>query len=487
MYWWTMRSPFSSIWGLSGLSVWPGAALPIAPVADLPVDPVLRFHAEYSSVTLDGNDRVTSASDLMGTQNADLPSGEEGPLQVIDLAGNKQWRFDGGQILNLGTGFSGASQSLTVFAVGRNLTGVSASSNNIFSLGSREAGTQANSNGPALATRVVFGEGRTLQCGNKFSFATTENEEYFAVGAQKQVIATSAGSTGCFMLVNDKRTSGLAAPYSVSTTGAEIGRYSNSATEYGTFFLYELVVFDRQLTTTEADAVSAALMGAHNITTFTNQFITEGDSISQGTSGTFGNDSPIVILSEPGRGLIPADWRVANQAKSGDKISSMIARSAENGWFTSDDRKLSGRNVLAYEIGRNDWSTRPAADEVADMVSYLNAPATGLLQRGWEIRPMVNIGTGAGAETVVQNQRTLMTAPQFLVDLDAELGGTYDGKVTIVPTYIIENDLDGQIFFTFPPNPDYIAGDNTHPNQIGAEIRLTGGSTPEYGIAFGLV
>lgn len=456
-----------------------------APLATLPVAPVLRFHPEHSTVTLDSG-RVTAVSDLAGTQDANLPSGEQGPLEATDLAGNKFWRFDGGQMLNIGTGFTGSSRSMTVIAVCRGPS--QGSTNHIFGLGSRELATQVNSLNTQLHGRFVIGTGRTVACANRQASSTVTNAEYFAVGAQKQVIGTSSGSGGVFMHVNEKPTSNITAVQSVvDINGAEIGRYANSATSYGTFMLYELIVWDRQLTNAEMLATCEALMAAHNVVAFTNQFVTEGDSISAGTTVTAGNDAPVMVLSEPGRGLIPGDWRVGNQAISGDTIEDMQSRADANGFYTSADRVLPGRNVLAFEIGRNNWDTDTAAQVVAKIVAYLNTATTGMLQRGWEVRPMVNIGTGTGFDPVPQDQRALLLSSGFLDDLDANTGDTFDGKVKVVSTHLIEDGAAGQVFFTFPPNPDYIAGDGTHPNQLGARIRLDGGTTPQYGIAYELI
>lgn len=32
----------------------------------------------------------------------------------------------------------------------------------------------------------------------------------------------------------------------------------------------------------------------------------------------------------------------------------------------------------------------------------------------------------------------------------------------------------------------YYAGDSTHPSVLGAEVRVSGGDTPQYGVAAGL-
>ena len=168
-----------------------------------------------------------------------------------------------------------------------------------------------------------------------------------------------------------------------------------------------------------------------------------------------------------------------NKGTSGNRVADLvIKRDANHSW---SDQILPGRNVMAFEIGRNDWSQFTAAEHYANVVNYLNTPTTGVLQRGWEARVMANIASSPGLMTKTIAHRAAIRDPQFLTDVGAS------GQVSIISTDLIE--LAGETRFedaSDAADTAYYAGDNTHPSLLGAEIRMTGGDTPQYGVAAGL-
>ena len=79
-----------------------------------------------------------------------------------------------------------------------------------------------------------------------------------------------------------------------------------------------------------------------------------------------------------------------------------------------------------------------------------------------------------------------MTSSTFLDDCDANTGDTYDGKVSLVRADLVEHG-GGTVFFNTADagDTDYYL-DTTHLTVLGEEVRATGGTTPQYGIAYGL-
>ena len=282
----------------------------------------------------------------------------------------------------------------------------------------------------------------------------------------------------------------MAAAYSASgIAGAEIGRYAwspGAAGSWGVFDLYEMVVYDRTLTEPEALSVSQALMEAHEVAPITNQLVLEGDSITQGTGDVTEALSCAAILTEPGTAHVPPGWRVTNLGQSGNRIADLVTkRDAVNGWAT---QVLPGKNVLAFEIGRNDWPAGVTAAQLySSVVAYLNTASTGVLPRGWHVRAMANIASSPALMPQIEAHRSALRAPQFLADTQAQTGGAFAGRVSIVATDLIAHN--GAARFadaSAAANTAYYAGDSTHPSLLGAKVRVTGGDTPAYGVAAGL-
>lgn len=452
---------------------------PMGP-ATLPFDPTARWHPGHSTVVTNA-DRVVSASDLRGLANVSEGAAGIGPKAMTDALGQKFWRFEGAEFLNVAAGLVCDSRDVTVLMVGR-VPRHPASNNRYLSLGNRAQGSHVNTLGDALGSRVYARSAGHLQSFGKIGYTASTDAEWMVPGAQMQVIGAATSGSGTRLLLNERFADVAVAYNRTGVSGAEIGRYAwspGSSGNWGVFDLYEMVVYAPGLSYADAQTVSAALMQAHTIAPVTNQLVLEGDSIMQGTGDVTHHLSAAAILTEPGMERIPAGWRVINKGTSGNQVSDLVLkRDANNSWA---DQILPGRNVMAFEIGRNDWSGHTAAEHYANVVAYLNTPTTGVLQKGWEARVMANIATAPGLMTKTIAHRAALRDAQFLTDV----GST--GQVSIISTDLIAHN--GQTRFedaTDAADTTYYAGDNTHPNLLGAEIRLTGGDTPQYGVTVGL-
>lgn len=465
-----------------------GAGAPAGPIGPtgptgptpLPVTPSARWHPGFSQVTT-ANGRVTAASDLAGLAGVTEGAAGAGPFALTDGLNQKFWRFEGAEYLNVAADLVTASRDMSVFMVGR-VPRHPASLNRYFAIGNRAQGTQLNTLGSALGSRIYARSAGHLHAFGKIGYTAPSGAEWMVPGAQMQVMGAATSATGTRLFLNE-HSADVAVPYArTGVVGAEIGRYPwspGNAGSWGVFDLYEMVVFSPGLSHADALAVSQALMAAHNVAPITNQLVLEGDSIMQGTGAVTPALSPAALLTEPGADHMPTGWRVINKGSSGNRVSDLVLRrDASNGWV---DQQLPGRNVMAFEIGRNDWSNNTAAQHYSNVVDYLSAAGSGVLPRGWEARVMINIATAPSFMAQTTAYRAALRAPQFLSDVGAT------GQVSIIETDLIEHA--GQRRFetsTQALDTTYYAGDSTHPNVLGAQIRMTGGDTPQYGVAVGL-
>lgn len=457
-----------------------GPTGPTGPAA-LPVTATTRWHPAFSQVTT-ADGRVTAASDLSGLAAVSEGAAGAGPLAMTDGQGQPFWRFQGSEYLNVAAGLVTDSRDMSVFMVGR-VGRHPASYNRYFATGNQAQGTQVNTLGGALGSRIYARSAGHLQSFNKIGYTAATGAEWMVPGAQKQIMGAATSATGTRLFLNE-RSADVAVPFArTGVVGAEIGRYpwapGNPGT-WGVFDLYEMVVFSPGLSHADALAVSQALMQAHTVVPITNQLVLEGDSITQGTGPVIAPLSAAAILTEPGAGHIPADWRVINKGSSGNRVSHLVQRrDAANSWV---DQVLPGRNVMAFEIGRNDWGSTTAAQHYTNVVDYLSTPVSGIVPRGWEARAMANIASAPAFMPKTEAYRAALRDPQFLTDV-----GGATGQVSVVSTDLIEH-AGARRFETADQAADntYYAGDSTHPNLLGAEIRITGGDTPQYGVAAGL-
>lgn len=464
---------------------------PMAPTyAALPVTPAARWHPAGSTVSVAGG-KVTAATDMMGLADVMEGGAGIGPQAMVDGTGRPFWRFEGDAYLTVAQSLMLSTQDCGVFFVGR----FHKVSNKcpIFSLGSQAGGNGTNTLGAAFEASSLS-LGAPMLRGFSYPRDASEPEaEWMVAGSQMQVAGMTgrAAADGGTRLWMNERSSSVQQPFPVvDVQGAEIGRYSGNpenSGRWGTFDLYELVVYDHFLTDAEGDAISMALQTHYSIPAVSHQLVLEGDSIMQGTGSVTSGLAANMILTEPGTTWLTPDWRVVNMGASGNKISNLVSkRDAAGSWA---HLQLPGRNVVAFEIGRNDLSSsmHTAQDHYTNVVQYLVEANTGLLPLQWEARVMSNIATSVSIQPKVEEFRALLRDTQFYNDTQSNAGQSYEGLVTLIETDLIMHV--GQTVFatsTDAANTSYYAGDVTHPSLLGAQVRATGGDTPQFGIAAGL-
>lgn len=458
----------------------------------LPTAPTVRYHPGFSMITVGGDGRVLSASDLMALAGATATAGN-GPLQLTDALGRKYWRFSSAQWMTVAnTLASQSSQSIAIFAVGR-FFGLSPGG--IYSLGVN--GVNAGNTGGAMAR--IFGDGQGTAA---VPYAATRTAGVSArapllVGCQMQVIGCVGRSTGngnARVYVNKNGVSSGGAPTSAGLIdGGEIGRYSSTpANSYLSADIYEIVIYKGTLTDGQADAIAASLSDGYGIPALTHSVAIGGDSIGQG-QGTAAVANIYGMLTEPGgTAALPMTTRVLCEAIPGSGFTKAAhlnptTRRDTAGSVFDAALQLSGDvPELLIQIGRNDWSNTPGSEAAsadstyASLVAYLNTASTGVLQRGWRVVYGVNI-VAQGLQVGNDAYRTRIRAAQFLTDCLAGSGDAYDGRlvradlaaITVGGATLFNNGLDWQSATYFQ--------DGTHPTTLGNQMMLTGGDTPANG------
>jgi len=460
---------------------------PTGPV-DLPFAPTTRWHPEHSDITL-AEGRVVAASDLSGLADVSEGAAGIGPRAMTDGNGKRFWRFEGDAFLNVASGLVSNSRDMSVFMVGR-VPRHPTSWNRYFSIGNRAQGSQINTGNAPLESRIVGQSAGHLSSFGKNAYTAASGAEWMVPGAQMQVMGSVTSAAGSRLFMNERFVD-VATPYAnTGIVGGEIGRYAwspGSSGNWGVFDLYEMVVFSPALTHTEGLSVSQTLMQAHGIVPVQNQLVLEGDSIMQGTDEVTPHLSAAALLTDPGASLVGPEWRVFNKATSGNQVSDLeIKRDTAHSW---SQQILPGQNVLAFEIGRNDFAvgSQSAAQHYANVVTYLNTADKGVLQRGWTVRAMANIAGSPNHMPKITQYRDAIRSSAFLTDTASGTGQPFDGKVSVVSTDLITHNGE-PVFLDVDDaaNTTYYVGDSTHPGILGAQIRVTGGDTPEHGIAAGL-
>lgn len=466
-----------------------GPVTAAAAPASLPVTPAARWHPGFSTVT-ESAGRVVSASDLQGLAGLTEGGPGLGPRALTDAQGRRFWRFEGAQFLNVAGTLAGLSnRAVAVFMVGR--AHRAAALNPMFSLGNVAAGTTVNTAGPSLDAATLSSSAPFLRSHARAGSLDAANGMWMVPGSQMQVLGAVSRTTangGTRLWLNGRfADAGQNTVLASSATGAEIGRHAfnpGASGNWGQFDLYEMIVYSTGLTNAEGQAVADALVAAYAIPAVTNQLVLEGDSITQGTGLVIGGASGGMVLSEPGAGRLPAGWRVVNMGTAGATVATLTTRrDAANGWASMT---LPGQNVVAFEIGRNDFGT--AAAHYANVTAWLNTATTGVLQRGWTVRQMANIASSSVLQPQIEAYRALIRNAQYLTDTQTNAGGAFAGRLSVVSTDLIEDGPGNPVFLTSTDAADttYYVGDNTHPTVLGALLRITGGSTPAYAVAAGL-
>ena len=463
----------------------------------LPTTPSVRYHAAVSSITLGGDGRVTSISDIMALADASGSSGN-GPKVGTDPLGRKylDFNFDpngaGQHWLTIATTLANvSSQACAVFAVGRFF---SQQSGAVFSIG-QNGNSPPNTGGPLMQ---CTGPGAGLQQ-RPYAGPNTAGSQSTKIGTQLCVVGSAGRTVGnggvrVWMNRNGRSPTTPVALTAGTGQGAEIGRNSNSPS--GTFLnahIYELIVFNFNLTDSQGDAIATALADGWGIPDIVHDVVVEGDSISAGV-----DDRGIARwLSEPSLGL-PATTRVVMSARSGSGFTKSTTQSP------TYRRDLAGSCLdlatyrtpgdvpsLTIQIGRNDITNDATADTAYNsLVAYLNTTTTGVLQRGFKVVVGANIAEGStlGITSSVLRLRNKILAAQFLVDCNAGPGQTYYGRLRVANLPGITSGVKGTVFndLADTTDTDIYQSDGLHPWETGEQLEVYGGDTPENGYKYAL-
>ncbi len=445
--------------------------------------PAFLYHPATENVTKSGEDITTVA----GQSSPDLATSGTGPQEIIDALGRKCWRFEGSDWLDLPLTFTSTPRAMTVFVAGRQHQ--RANNVHFFSQSYEADGVSvANTLGSFLNSYGSSGRAPFIRSSNRTT-ANLPGKEWMALGSQLSVFGVSSRSTtngGCRFFANEHSVDADQNPSTLSgCSGGRIGGYLRSNGSTNGFDLYCMVAFNGELTDVQADAISALLVNHYEIAPLTRQIILEGDSIVDGIDEVTSGYNLAMAMTEPGNDLLPSDCRVINMGISGAQTANLISRrDAAQGWPNTILPGGSDRNILAGQIGRNDYAAGGKSDtQIRDeIVGYLNQPGSGVFARGFDVRWAVNIANGN--MSVLGPLRDLLRDSTFFTLNQADDGSANTGRLAIIDLAAIETPAGSRRFdlplHTFDETY-YQNGDTTHPNITGTALMASGGSTPQYG------
>jgi hypothetical protein len=521
-----------------------GGAAPVAGAnaTTFATAPTCHFHpnAQQASVTKSG-DIITACPDLRGLaalSGLSSIGAVVGPTEMTDLLGRKFWRFNGPQYALLENTLNAiANRGYMIAMVAR----VPHCRNTVPFANFRYAAytndttnTVANGSIGCLRATVTSSSAMGLTSSSPTALSNVTDGWKALPGAQMQVIAVASRTTangGIRYYINNDTVDVAQATTSVTGYVGLVlhgaGTASNSAavtTQSNTAYdVYELAFWRGELNNAASDPCIAAMVSNFAIPATTQQYLIEGDSISDGIATTLPTSPAFsgnvaVWLTEPGAELVSPGTRVLNNAISGSQATTIAnsittrrdAANSHANWLIPGGPS---KNKCIIQIGRNDIRDVANAQKnsgalYTDVVSIWNATTVGYLQRGWSGVQVANIAATTAAVTVnisppgedtlqkrVEGFRTLIADvanktpnPTFLTDTLTNAGQAYDGLLTVLHTYAISQG--GNEWFldavqttdyanAVPPGP--YDSDATHLVAEGCRLMATGGDTPQFG------
>jgi hypothetical protein len=456
--------------------------------SSLGLSQLFLYHPHTDTVGKTGA-QVTTVTGAGGSPN--LTTSGTGPDEVTYANGLKAWRFEDTDWLDLPTSFASSTRSLTVIMVGR--MHKSQTTVNFFGHSFQSDGvTVANTLGGFMSCAVNTNSAPFLKCGGIYTHTDAANAKFGVMGSQVSVVGVASRTTangGCrwFNSGNTMTTAQIGTSI-VGAKGGRIGGYLNSNGSTNGFDLLCMVAFDGELTNTQFDNACALLMSHYSVSTFTKNYVIEGDSIDDGITLVTSGSTVSMAITEPGLGLIPADVRVLNMAKSGSQViaaaqNMTTRRDATNGWPAILVSGGSTNNRLFYQIGRNDSAAGGLNEtQIRDRIVTFNSEVTtGMFARGWNVTVGVNIANGSMA--VIGPLRTLIRDATFMTLHDAQAGGANDGRLATLELPFIEYAGARRFDLSTDTADTTYYQDTTHPGILGTAVMGTGGTTPQYGIA----
>ena len=448
-----------------------------------------------------------------------------GPVQMTDALGRKFWRFSSGQYLLINNALNALNmRQMMVFAVWRVAKVTRGTDFALLSLRysayTDDTTNTAQTNGYILRGNAATStsEAARLKSGTVDSYANGIGG-HFIPGAQIHVAGfnsrTTANGGGRFYI--NERTNDVAQTSLTATNGTGMiigGKATTSNAVTGTtdncYDLYELAIWKGIYTNAQSDTASAEMVANWGIQAITGQIIMTGDSITEciDTSSTvvIPQDGIAHKLAAPGAGYIPANFRVINIGIAGSALDTYSGAITGVDLDTQRDDTSSGfqmvysggaaNNIVTVNVGINDMRSsvgnQTAAQHYARFVTLLNTGTTGYLQRGFKVVAVTptSISGDATGQSRISAFRDLLINPttdvivsQFLTDVLANVGQTYDGLVSVLPISKITYASSGTIFADATDAGDtaYYATDGTHHTPLAMTLMVEGGSTPTYG------
>lgn len=445
-----------------------------------------------------------------------------GPVQMTDALGRKFWRFTGSSALIIANALNALNmRQMMVFAVWRVAKVTRGTDFALLSLRysayTNETTNTAQTNGYILRGNAATStsEAARLKSGTVDSYANGIGG-HFIPGAQIHVAGFNSRTTGGRFYINE-RTNDVAQTSLTATNGTGMiigGKATTSNAVTGTtdncYDLYELAIWKGTYTNAQSDTASAEMVANWGIQAITGQIIMTGDSITEciDTSSTvvIPQDGIAHKLAAPGAGYIPANFRVINIGIAGSALDTYSGAITGVDLDTQRDDTSSGfqmvysggaaNNIVTVNVGINDMRSsvgnQTAAQHYARFVTLLNTGTTGYLQRGFKVVAVTptSISGDATGQSRISAFRDLLINPttdvivsQFLTDVLANVGQTYDGLVSVLPISKITYASSGTIFAdaTDAGDTTYYATDGTHHTPLAMTLMVEGGSTPTYG------
>lgn len=150
--------------------------------------------------------------------------------------------------------------------------------------------------------------------------------------------------------------------------------------------------------------------------------------------------------------------------------------------------KVAYTAAAGAEIGRHAWSLGASGTwdvfDLYEMIVYTtplsNVDAQAVseaLMKAHRIVPVTNqlVLEGDSITQGTGNVTDSLYCAAVQIDTASQIGGAYAGWVSVVSTDLVEHNAAA--------NTAYYADDSTHLGVLGANIRVTGGDTPQYGVA----
>ena len=461
----------------TGTVVWAGGVFPgnsLTPAAIAATGLYFRWNPTFSALTTttDAQSRtvVTQMNDMVGSAHA-ISSGTEHPVLMTDLQGRRFLRFNSNSWMSFTTAAAMNYKSVMLHFVGRMHRPASFNSGitNIVYLNGYNGGT------PHAHLNVAPNQTTPFLRIVNTATSTATNRNRAVAGSQLQLLTIRSRTTAPNIQIRVNQDT-IVAPAGTITSavqasaGGQIGAL-NSGGNFGGFDLYEISGYNVEVDsgggTTTLDANCAAYTSYYNIGAFTRSIALEGDSRTYGYSGPlqtdYGNNAQCpsgdCLAVQLAMNSSDNDVRIVSVAATGNVTADIATqRDLGNSMMNSTGGFVSGwQNDVHYLIGTNDqketigtggppvWATTEyttaRGDEVMDrvpgVISYAYTATVGCLQRGLRCYVSTEISRNdSGTMGALDELRTRVLDPAFLVSCFADAGNTYTGKVIV-------NDLGG--------------------------------------------